>query len=277
MSGRTWLITGSNRGFGRSLTELILQQGDRVIATTRKPDELDDLVRLYPEHLRVFELDVTDTAGIRQVVDQAFGLFGSIDVLINNAGYLLFGAAEELADEEITDQINTNLIGSIQMVRAVLPYMRQQGGGHIIQHSSMCGQIGLPALSAYQASKWGIEGFLEAVRLEVAPFHIKITIVEPGFAQTGLSHSSRVENKVIKAYQQSTVGNFRRLLAANRFPCPGDGEKIAKAVIAAASQENPPQRLVLGSDAYKNIQKTLNDRLSSLEQQKEIALATDAV
>ncbi len=276
MTGRTWFITGSNRGFGRLLTEAILARGERIAAATRKPEELEDLKLRYPDQLFVVALDITDAKAVRETVDQAFRHFGVIDVVISNAGYLLFGAAEELDDDEISRQVDTNLIGSIQVIRAVLPHLRRQKSGHIIQHSSMCGQTGLPALSVYQATKWGIEGFLEAVMLEVAPFGIHVTIVEPGFARTGLSGSSSVQTNVIDAYQQTSVGNFRRLLASGRFPCPGDGEKIAKAIIAAAETEKPPKRLVLGSDAYKSIHKALSERLAFLEAQKETAFATDA-
>ncbi len=275
MAERTWFITGTNRGFGRLLTEYLLQNGERVAATTRKPHELDDLLSLYPDHLFVASLDVTDKGAVQNVVEQAVSHFGSIDVVINNAGYLLFGAAEELDDDEIRRQIDTNLIGSMQVVRAFLPYFRQWKRGHIIQHSSMCGQIGLPALSIYQATKWGIEGFLEALMIEVAPFNIHVTIVEPGFARTGLSENSSVQARVIEDYQHTSVGNFRRLLASGRFPCPGDAEKIARAVIVCANQKKPPKRLVLGSDAYNGIKRALSTRLAALEQQKDIAFSTD--
>lgn len=159
----TWFITGTSSGFGRILSERLLARGDRVAATLRKPEALDDLKARYGEHLWVAPLDVTDTAAIRNVVDQAFSDLGRIDVIVNNAGYALFGAAEEVTDEQIRRQLETNLVGSIQVVRAALPHLRAQGGGRILQMSSEGGQISYPNFSLYHASKWGVEGFIEAV------------------------------------------------------------------------------------------------------------------
>ena len=180
MAQRTWFITGVNSGFGLVTTELLLKRGDRVAGTARKLQQLDGLKAQYGEQLWLASLDVEDTPAIRNVVDAAFQHFGRIDVILNNAGYALIGAAEELTDEQIIHQLNTNLMGSIQVVRAALPHLRTQGGGRILQVSSVGAQIGVPGMSIYHASKWGIEGFFEATTQEIAPFNIQTTMIEPG-------------------------------------------------------------------------------------------------
>ena len=181
---RIWLITGVNRGFGRHMTEQLLARGDRVAGTVRKMDAMNDLKTKYGDLLWLAHLDMINTPAVRQVVNKAFANLGKIDVVVNNAGYGLFGAAEELTDEQIIHQINTNLIGSIQVVRTALPHLRGQGGGRIIQVSTYGGQVALPGGSLYHAGKWKIEGFIDAVGQEVAPFNIGVTIVEPGGART---------------------------------------------------------------------------------------------
>lgn len=178
--GQAWFITGVNSGFGRQLTEQLLARGDRVAGTVRKEGSVTDLEQEYGEQFWVGHVDVTDTPAVKQVVDRAFAEFGRIDVVVNNAGYGLFGAAEELSDEQITHILNTNLVGSIQVARAALPHLRTQGGGRIIQISTYGGQATNPGASLYHASKWGIEGFMDSLAKEVAQFGIEVTIVEPG-------------------------------------------------------------------------------------------------
>ena len=173
---KTWLITGASSGLGRLMTERLLARGDRVVATVRHEDSLTDLQKKHGDRLVVPALDLTDTAGIRAVLASAFRQLGRIDVLVSNAGYGLFGAAEEVTDAQIDHQIATNLIGSIQFIRAAIPHLRQQGGGRIVQVSSEGGQIAYPAFSLYHATKWGIEGFIESAAQEVAPFGIDSVI-----------------------------------------------------------------------------------------------------
>ena len=167
---KNWLITGASSGLGRGLAERALARGDSVVATLRKPGALDDPLASHPGRLRIVECDVTDLDAMRRAVAQAFDAFGRIDIVVSNAGYGLFGAAEELSDAQIDRQIATNLTGSMQLIRAVVPRLREQGGGRIVQVSSEGGQIAYPGFGAYHASKWGIEGFVEAVAQEVAPF-----------------------------------------------------------------------------------------------------------
>ena len=181
----TWFVTGASRGFGRELTEQLLGRGHRVAATLRRPEQLDDLAARHGERLRVRALDVTDTAQVRLVVAEAFTDFGRIDVAVSNAGLGVFGAAEDLTDEQVEIMIATNLTASIQLARAVIPWLRAQGGGRLLQLSSMGGHIAFPAFSMYHATKWGIEGFYESLAAEVEPFGIRTTLVEPGMIPNG--------------------------------------------------------------------------------------------
>jgi len=184
MAQRTWFITGASSGFGRQLTEQLLQGGDRVIGTVRDTGKVADLLERYHETYHAELLDVTDTAAIHEVLERSFSELGRIDVIISNAGYGLFGAAEELSDEQVDHIVATNLVGPIHLIRVALPHLRAQGGGRIIQISSYGGQVAFAGNSLYHATKWGIEGFVESVAQEVAPFGIGMTIVEPGGART---------------------------------------------------------------------------------------------
>jgi NAD(P)-dependent dehydrogenase (short-subunit alcohol dehydrogenase family) len=190
MTQRTWLITGVSSGFGRELTEQLLERGDRVIGTIRDPGKVADLRERYPETYRAEQLDVTDKTAIREVLERSFAELGRIYVTISNAGYGLFGAAEELTDEQVEHIIATNLLGSIQLIRAALPHLRAQGGGRVIQMSTYGGQVAFAGNSMYHATKWGIEGFVESVAQEVAPFGVGMTIVEPGGARTEFRYGS---------------------------------------------------------------------------------------
>lgn len=274
---RNWFITGANAGLGRELTRELLRRGDRVAATARNPYLLDDLKTAYPNALQLFQLDVTDTARLRAVVEQAFTRLTRIDVVVSNAGYGLSGAAEEQTDALIDAQIATNLTGSIQLARAVIPRLRAQGGGRIIQLSSMGGQMAYPGMSMYHATKWGIEGFFEAVAAEIAPFGIGVTLVEPGGARTNFGGRSMALPPALPAYADGPVGALRRNLEAGNISDtrPGDPYKIAVVIADSADQEPAPLRLALGSDAYVNIQNALRRRLDALEEQKELAHSTD--
>jgi NAD(P)-dependent dehydrogenase (short-subunit alcohol dehydrogenase family) len=210
MPQRTWFITGISGGFGRLLTEQLLERGDRVAGTARKLEVVDDLKTQYGDQLWLASLDLTDTSAIHRVVNEAFSAFGRIDVIVNNAGYGLLGAVEELSDEQITHQINTNLIGPIQVVRAALPHLRAQGGGRILQLSSMGGQIAFPGMSLYHTSKWAIEGFFESTAQDIAPFNIQTTMVEPGGARTGFfASSSAVYGLALPEYANTPAGATR--------------------------------------------------------------------
>jgi NAD(P)-dependent dehydrogenase (short-subunit alcohol dehydrogenase family) len=271
---RSWFITGISSGFGRNMTEQLLARGDRVAGTARNLNALDDLKTQYGDPLWLASLDVTDTSAVRRVVKEAFAVFGRIDVIVNNAAYGLFGAAEEVSDEQIRRQIDTNVIGSIQVIRAAIPLLRAQGGGRILQLSSEGGQIAYPSFSLYHTSKWAIEGFVEAVAQEVAPFHIEFTIVEPGPAQTSFGNGL-VRPSSMAVYENTPVGEIRRALADGHFAVKGDPVKMAKAMIESVEHTPAPRRLTLGSDAYARVHTALQDRLAALEAQKELAFSTD--
>ncbi|MCM2996903.1 SDR family oxidoreductase [Paenibacillus cellulositrophicus] len=275
MNKRTWLITGISSGFGRQMTEQLLKRGERVAGTVRNMEAVNDLQAKYGDLLWVSTLDVTDTPAIHRVVNNAFHDLGSIDVVVNNAGYGLFGAAEELTDEQIRHQLETNLIGSIQVVRAALPHLRKQGYGRILQLSTVGGQAAFPGSSLYHASKWGIEGFAESVMAEVAPFNIGVTIVEPGSARTNFRYQSSTLAPKIDAYEASPAIHARRIIEEAKAPSLGDPAKMAAAMINSVDRNPAPKRIVLGSDAYSTIHKALTERLAELEQQKDLAFSTD--
>lgn len=273
----TWFLTGASSGIGRRITERVLARGDVVAATARRPEQLDDLAAAHGDRLWRRALDVTDTAAVREAVEAAFAELGRIDVVVSNAGYGLSGAAEELTDELIDHQIATNLVGSIQLVRAVLPRMRAQGGGRIVQLSSMGGQMAYPGMSLYHATKWGIEGFVEALRPEVEPFGIGVTLVEPGGVRTDFGGRSMGLPPAIDAYADGPVGALRRRLEAGNISDtrPGDPVKVADAIIASLAQEPAPRRLTLGSDAFGLVGDALRSRLAELDAQRELAFSTD--
>lgn len=268
---KTWFITGASRGFGRELTEQLLARGDRVAATARRPKQLTDLADVYGERLWRRTLDVTDTDRMREVVGAAFAELGTVDVVVSNAGYGVFGAAEELTDSQITAVISTNLTASIQLARAAAPHLRGQGGGHLLQVSSMGAHIGFPAFSLYHTTKWGIEGFYEAFASEVEPFGIRTTLVEPGMIRTSFYEAAE-RTPVHPAYAD------HRALARGDIPVetmPGDPAKVVTAMIDVAELDAPPRRLLLGSDAYQLVHTALADRLAGYKAQKELAHSTD--
>lgn len=275
MRPRTWLITGISSGLGRSLTEQLLARGERVAGTVRKPGAADDLAARYGGLLRVSRLDVTDTAEIRAVVSAAFAALGRIDVVVNNAGYGLFGAAEELTDEQITSQVSTNLLGPIQVTRAALPHLRAQGGGRILQISSYGGQATNPGACLYHATKWGIEGFMESTAKDVAPFGIEVTIVEPGGARTEFRYGSLQLASPLPAYDGTPAAMTRSARDRSRPPI-GDPAKMAARMIDSVGVSPAPRRLVLGSDSYQFLHAALTERLADIAAQELTAASTDA-
>ena len=273
---KTWFITGTSSGFGRGMTEILLERGDHVAATLRSPARLDDLADRYGDQLWRAELDVTHTAQLRAVVDRAFAELGRIDVVVSNAGYGLIGLAEELTDEQIRRQIDTNVIAPIQLVRAVTPYLRQQGGGLIMQTSSMGAHVAYPAMSLYHTSKWGIEGFFEAYAREVEPFGIHTTLVEPGMVATDFYGSVDAAPSRLPAYAGTQAAAFTHgESSVAREDMPGDPHKVAAAMIRIGDLTDPPRRQLLGSDAYSLVREALRARLAAVEAQREIALTTD--
>ncbi len=219
--------------------------------------------------------DVRDTGKMRETVNRTVVDFSRIDVLVSNAGYGLFGAAEELSDEQIDAMIATNLTASIQLIRAVLPHMRTAGRGRIIQLSSYGGQVAFPGNSLYHATKWGIEGFVESVAREVAPFGIGMTLVEPGGARTEFRYSSARVAELMPAYDNNPAHNFLSMLDPAKGLAPGDPARMAARIIQSVDMEPAPMRMVLGSAALESTQGVLHKRITDFEAQKELAASTD--
>lgn len=276
MPQRTWFITGISSGFGREMASQLLARGDRVFGTVRNPDAAANLSACYGALLKTAELDVTDTDAVHGVIQRAFQELGMIDVIVNNAGYGLFGAVEGLTNEQIRHQIDTNLVGPIQVTRAALPYLRAQGGGRILALSSYGGQATHPGASLYHASKWGLEGFLESVAAEVAPFNIGVTIVEPGGAGTSFRATASASlGPDLEAYKGTPIDMIRAALSDPARGPKGDPTKIVARMIASVEETPAPKRLVLGSDAYAIIHRALTARLADVERQGHDASSTD--
>jgi NAD(P)-dependent dehydrogenase (short-subunit alcohol dehydrogenase family) len=248
-----------------------LSEGDSVIATVRRPDALADLSAVYAERLAVEELDVTRRDDVERLIARLVDAHPRIDVVVNNAGFGLIGATEEMTDRDVQDQISTMLLAPIQITRAFLGPMREQGGGRIIQISSVGGQVATPVSSPYHAAKWGLEGFTEGVSQEVAGFGIAFTIVEPGGMRTGFASGMRSTTETA-TYRHSPVGEFRRQMeGAGDAVYSGDPAKLARAIFDTTRDPAPPLRLTLGADAYDMIHEALRRRLEMLEAQRDLA------
>jgi NAD(P)-dependent dehydrogenase (short-subunit alcohol dehydrogenase family) len=271
---KTWLITGATSGLGLEMAQQLLAEGHTVIATARRPEALAELRQRHPVRLDVVHLDLLEPDSIISAVESAFERHERIDVVVSNAGYGLFGAAEELSNAQIDRQIATNLVGSIHLIRAALPYLRKQGGGRIVQVSSEGGQIAYPGFSLYHAAKWGIEGFVESVAQEVAPFGIDFIIAEPG--PTGTNFGANLDlAEASPAYDETPAGAVRRAISDGSFEIKGDPARTVAAMISAAKSDAPAFRLALGSTAYSSISQALSGRLAVLEAQQEIAASAD--
>lgn len=275
MAQRAWFITGVSSGFGLRMTEQLLERGDRVVGTVREEGQNAELVERYGDTYRAPVLDVTDTAAIREVFGGAVTEFGRIGVVVSNAGYGLFGAAEELSDQQVERIIATNLVGSIQLIRAALPHLRAQGGGRVIQISSYGGQTAVPGNSLYHATKWGIEGFCESVAQEVAPFGIGMTIVEPGGARTEFRYASAQVANLMPEYDGNPARAFQTMLDPANGLAPGDPARMVAQIIKSVDSEPAPLRMVLGSQALQSTLDTLRKRIADFETQTELAASTD--
>ncbi|MFD7160149.1 oxidoreductase [Kribbella sp. NPDC059898] len=272
---KIWLITGSSRGLGRALTEAVLAAGDRVVATARRPEQLDDLVTKYGDQLRAVALDVTDAEAARAAVRTAVEEFGGLDVVANNAGYANSSAIEELADEDFRAQVETNLFGVVNVTKAALPVFRQQRGGHFLQFSSIGGRAGgTPGMGAYQTAKFAVEGFSEVLNNEVRPFGVKVTIIEPGGFRTDWGGSSMRLHDVHPDYD-STVGEMHRRRLEMDGKQPGDPVKAAQAVLEVVDLEEPPLRLLLGSDALALAESSARSRAAEAAAWADLTRSTD--
>ncbi len=264
---KTIFITGASRGFGKLWAEALLQRGDKVIATARDPRTLDELVRQYGDNILPLQLDVNDRDADFAAIAKAKAHFGSVDVLINNAGYGLFGAIEETGEKEAREQMETNFFGLLWLSQAVLPVMREQGHGHIIQLSSVLGLITIPMLGLYNASKFAVEGLSETLAAEVKGFGIKVTLVEPNGFATDWSGAS--------AAQATAMPEYDAIKAASSAGRPDDiwgvPEATTPAVLKLIDSENPPLHLLLGKYAYPWVKPVYEARQAEWDSWKEVS------
>lgn len=271
---KIWFITGSSRGLGRSLTAAVLAKGDKVAATARNTAQLNDLADRYPGQLFPVQLDVTSQEQINAAVESTIQHFGRIDVLVNNAGFGITGAAEAFTDEQVRSQLETNLYAPIAITRAVLPYMRKQRSGHILQISSIGGRVGSVGLTIYQSAKFGLSGFSEGLAREVAPLGIKVVVVEPGGFRTDWAGDSMTYAKSIEGYE-SSVGKRAELFQSGKFIPVGDPDKAAKVMIDIVGEPEPPLHLILGSEGVALVKNAELAKLAELEKWYQVSISTD--
>lgn len=275
ITSRTWFITGASTGFGRILAEEVLKAGGKVVATARNLDKIADLEEKYPGKARAFALDVTDPAQILSVVAQTLTTFGPVDVLVNNAGYGLAGGIEEASEEEFMPVFETNVFGLMRVTRAFLPHFRNQRSGNIVNLSSIGGLIGSAGWGYYNASKFAVEGFSEALAGEVAPLGIHVTIVEPGPFRTDFLGRSGVEAKERIADYDATAGKTRQYFHDQAGKQPGDPLRAVHAIIQAAESPKPPLHLVLGALALQRMRGKLDQWKSELDAWQTTSLGAD--
>jgi NAD(P)-dependent dehydrogenase (short-subunit alcohol dehydrogenase family) len=272
---RVWFVTGSSSGFGRAVSEAVLDHGDRLVATARHVDGIGALVSRGGERALALPLDVTDTTAAKQAVNEAMTRFGRVDVVVNNAGYGHVGAIEELTEAELRQQIEVDFFGVVNVTRAALPHLRKQRSGHFVQMSSLNGVEPLPGGAFYTAAKFAVEGFSEALAGEVAHLGIKVTIVEPApFRTRFLSGESAKWARPIDDYDAS-VGQVRRTLEQMDGKQPGDPARAARAIIQAVEAEDPPLRLPLGQMALDHIRAALDAEAKELEIWAHLSSTTD--
>jgi len=269
-----WLITGCSRGIGRALAEAVLSAGHLLIATARDTGTLAEFKTAYGDAVRIVTLDVTDPVAATRAVQHAIDAFGGLDVLVNNAGYGDVNSVEDTTLDDFRRQIEANLFGTIIMTKAVIPLMREQRSGHIIQFSSVGGRIGAPGRAAYSAAKWAIEGFSESLAKEMALIGVRVTVIEPGGFRTDFAGSSTSLNEGRPEYD-AVVGATARAQRTYHGAQPGDPARAGKAIVTLATLERPPFRLPLGSDALELIAKADRAKLAELEHWRALSASTD--
>ncbi|MFJ4342811.1 oxidoreductase [Streptomyces sp. NPDC088915] len=273
---RVWFVTGASRGLGRAVTESLLDRGERVVATARSVSSLDDLAEKYGDRVLPTALDVTDRAAVFAVVAEAAERAGRIDVVLNNAGYGLAGAVEEVSERQVREQFDVNFFGALWVTQAVLPVLRRQGSGHVLQMSSIAGVTTYPNLGAYCASKWALEAASEALAQEVAGFGIRVTLVEAGEFRTDWSAGSMVRATPKSAYDSVLAKRRHGLSGAYAHLQPGDPGRVGAALLALVGAEAPPLRVLLGGGAAELAPAVLRGRLAEWEEWRELAATTDA-
>ncbi len=267
---KVWFITGTSRGFGRQWAIAALKRGDKVAATARNVDSIKDLIQDYGDSVLGLQLDVTDKSAVNKVVEQAYKHFGRLDVVVNNAGYGLFGMIEEVSEEQARAQIETNFFGALWVTQAVLPYLREQHSGHIIQVSSIGGISAFLGIGLYHASKWALEGFSQSLAQEVAPFGIHVTLVEPGGFSTDWGGSSAVHATEMPAYEQ--VREMAAQARKARVGAPGDPVASSSAILKLVDATDPPLRVFFGQAPLEIAKKDYEQRIATWEKWNWLAL-----
>jgi NAD(P)-dependent dehydrogenase (short-subunit alcohol dehydrogenase family) len=271
---KVWFVTGSSRGFGRNFVEAALSRGDKVAATARNTGHLDGLVAAYNDSVLPLELDVTDKTTVFESVTRVKEHFGRLDVIVNNAGFGLFGAIEELTEQQLRDELETNLFGAVWVIQAALPHLRQQGAGHIIQMSSIAGLIAMPIGGGYHIAKWALEALNESLAQEVAGFGIRVTLVEPSAFATRsggeipdpLSDGVQAEaNPIYDGFRQSIAGFMKKRMDA------GDPVAAAQALLKIVDSDNPPLRVFFGADGYQIVQQVYANRLKTWSEWQDLS------
>lgn len=273
--GRTWFITGASTGFGRLLAEEVLKAGGKVIATARDRDKVADLEAKYPQTARALALDVTDAGQVDSAVTQAFAQFGRVDVLVNNAGYGVAGAIEEVSQAEFMPMFETNVFGLLRVTRAFLPHLRKQRSGHILNLSSIGGVVAGPGIGFYNATKFAVEGISEALAAELAPLGIRVTIIEPGPFRTDFLGRSGVLAKTRIADYDGTAGNMRKYFAENDGKQKGDPVRAVQAMIQVVESPDPPLRLLLGASALQRLLAKLDSWRKEISAWEPVTVGAD--
>lgn len=272
---RVWFITGASSGFGRLLSEEVLKKGGKVVATARGLDKVADLEAKYPQTAKALALDVTDAGQVDSAVAQAIAQFGRVDVLVNNAGYGVAGAIEEVSEAEFTPMFETNVFGLLRVTRALLPQLRKQRSGHILNLSSIGGVVAGPGIGFYNATKFAVEGLSEALAAELAPLGIRVTIIEPGPFRTDFLGRSGVLAKTRIADYDATAGNMRRYFAENDGKQRGDPHRAVQAMIQIVESSEPPLRLLLGASALQRLRAKLGNWEKEIVAWEQVTLGAD--
>ena len=272
---QVFFLTGSARGLGRHIAEAVLEAGHRLVATARQPASLADLAERYGERILPVALDVTDVAAAEAAVAAGVAAFGRIDVVVNNAGYANLAAVEDVTAADFREQIDANLLGVVNVTKAALPVLRAQGGGRIIQVSSIGGRLATPGLAAYQAAKWAVGGFSEVLARETAPLGITVTVLEPGGMQTDWAGSSMRVAPISEPYQPTVGVMARAHEEIGSGSALGDPAKVAQVVLEVAAMDDPPLRLILGSEAYAYATAAASARAESDAAWRHLSVSTD--
>jgi len=269
---KVWLVTGSSRGLGRALVEVALEAGDRVAATARHPERLQDLLDTYGDAVVALRLDVTDYDAAARVVAQAHEMFGRIDVVVNNAGYSDLGSFEDTTIDSFRTQIDTNFYGVVNVTKAAVPVLREQGSGHIFQVASLSVRLSAPGLTAYQAAKWAVAGFSSGLAQELAPFGVNVTVLEPGGMRTDWAGSSMTVPQPSAPYR-STIGAFAEQVRAGSGHEANNARRVAQVVRDIAGRDDVPVRLLLGTDAVPLAQQAARELADSDEAWRDTSLS----